>query len=367
MDNELTIARTIKGLPRLRVFDEQLEEYEKLNPFKNQYPVVDKQTYLGIEVEVENVRKFDSHLAPYWNSTEDGSLRNRGVEFLTPPIRAWRIEQALTVLFNQQLNNDVDFSDRTSIHVHMNVRTLTVKQLETLILCYLTFEKTLFSFVGNNRYENIFCTPICESNFSVQIRQLIAGDVTRVNWKKYTALNLLPIMEKGTIEFRHLHGTKDVGKIMCWINLLLSLKKYALKNKPEAIWTRIGSLNTTSEYYQLTTEVFGDLTSLLDTKTLGKQVGSCISLIKSQCIINPFMEKITEITSKSKLIKVKGLLERANKRVSLGPSTIMSTPGSMNISSFFDSSSFENPVSTERVRDWLNATGAIPVTLNTDF
>ena len=149
---DLTIAKMVQ-LPRLKVFDQELASWEETNLYKNKYPIVDKNTYIGIEVETENVKRFNQH-SPYWRMIEDGSLRNSGREFITPPIRAWRVEHALVQLFDHELNSDIEFSERTSIHIHMNVRTLTVPQLETLIMAYLVFEKVLFNYVGNDRYSN---------------------------------------------------------------------------------------------------------------------------------------------------------------------------------------------------------------------
>lgn len=78
----------------------------------------------------------------------------------------------------------------------MNIRTLTVEQLEALIITYLVFEKALFTFVGNNRYSNIFCVPIVETDIGENLLPLITDKHPQVAWQKYTALNLLPIMQK---------------------------------------------------------------------------------------------------------------------------------------------------------------------------
>jgi len=154
---QLKISEILSGLPRLRVFDEELRKYEETNPFTPLFPVVDKQTYLGIEVEVENVRHREGR-CPYWSATDDGSLRNRGVEFITPPIRAWRVEHALNKLFLNELNPGIDFSERTSIHVHMNVRTLTIKQLEALVLTYIVFESYFLFHWERTIQQHLLCT-----------------------------------------------------------------------------------------------------------------------------------------------------------------------------------------------------------------
>lgn len=275
------------SLPRLKVYDLELQEWEEKNSYQNILPIVDKNTYIGIEVEVENVHVF-KQTSPYWRMIEDGSLRNSGREFITPPIRAWRVERALTQLFNIELNQDIDFSERTSIHIHMNIRTLTVPQLESLIITYILFEKVLFNFIGNNRYNNIFCVPIVETDIGENLLSMITNKNPEVFWQKYTALNLLPIMSKGTIEFRHMSGTKDIERLITWINLLLSLKKFALQKTPEYIWKRINTLNTTSEYRLFAEEVFGEFLPILWNDNFNKAVATCITYVKQFCIRNTF-------------------------------------------------------------------------------
>lgn len=282
----LTIAKMVT-LPRLKVFDQELSEFEETHEYVNKYPIVDKNTYVGIEIETENVSTF-RHESPYWSMVEDGSLRNSGREFITPPIRAWRVERALSQLFTREINSTIEFSERTSVHVHMNIRTLTVEQLEALIITYLVFEKALFTFVGNNRYSNIFCVPIVETDIGENLLPLITDKHPQVSWQKYTALNLLPIMQKGTIEFRHMNGTNDIKHLITWINLILSLKKFALQKSPAYIWNRINTLNTTSEYRLFGEEVFDEYLQLLWNDEFNTGVADCITYVKQFCIKNPF-------------------------------------------------------------------------------
>lgn len=294
MDNrteKLTIAKIV-NLPRLRVYDTELATFEASNPFTPEHSIVDRNTYVGIEVEVENVQTFNQ-VSPYWTITEDGSLRNSGREFVSIPIKAYRAEQALNVLFKNTINKDVEFTERTSIHVHMNIRTLTIAQLEALVLTYMVFEKSLFSFAGEDRYNNIFCVPLVETDIGKHLNALIQRKHPHVKWQKYTSLNLLPIMEKGTVEFRHLGGTGDIARIITWINLILSLKKFALQKPPSYIWSRIESLNTTSEYKMFGDEVFGELIHLLWNDSFNTNVSECVSYIKLHCIENPFKQELS--------------------------------------------------------------------------
>lgn len=288
---ELTIAQIVRGLPRLKVFDAEFTKFEENNWIEPEFEMVDKNTYIGVEMEIENCREYIK-INPYWTTTDDGSLRHYGAEFLTPPIRAWRIENALKHLFND-LNKDVEFSERTSVHIHMNVRTLTIKQLQVLLLTYILFEKTLFHYVGQERYRNVFCVPLVETTIGQELNSLFQYDsLGDTQWHKYTACNLLPIYQKGTLEFRHMHGTGDIKKIITWINFLLSLKKFALRNDPSYIWHRIETLNTTSEYRNFGEEVFGRMFPQLYNENYTKQIASCVTYIKVNCINNRFKQEL---------------------------------------------------------------------------
>lgn len=286
-----TIANLVEGLPRLRVYDEEIGAFED-KMFVSTIPVADKNTYLGIEVETENVQIWHQSGFPYWKITEDGSLRNSGREFITVPIKAFRAENALTTLFKYQINSDIEFTERTSIHVHMNVRTLTLDQLRAMILLYILFEKALFRYVHKDRYNNIFCVPLTETNFGEKLINLFHSNTISLSWMKYTALNLLPIWEKGTIEFRHLHGTKDIPEIMGWINLILCLKKMALRTDPKIIWETIESLNTSSQYHAYASEVFGTYITNLDENYLEKDIASCCTYIKAKCFKNSWVSDL---------------------------------------------------------------------------
>jgi hypothetical protein len=285
---ELTIAQQLKGkLPRLKLLEQQIAEYEELYPFTPQYKVVDKATYLGIECEIENLYETVSRPV-YWNITEDGSLRNHGYEFVSHPIRASSAEQALTDLFRAIARyNTAHYTERTSTHIHVNVRTLTLSQLESLVLTYMVFERAIYKWIGHDRENNIFCVPLHSIHLTNNLCSSLQN-IEALHWTKYTGLNLAPILQKGTIEFRHLYGTNDVGTIMTWINLLLSLKKYALRNNPVDVIARINTLNNVSDYYGFCQEVFGDYAQMLHYSKFNTDVSKCVSNIKARCFRNVF-------------------------------------------------------------------------------
>jgi len=360
---KVTIASLVKDLPRLKSREPNIIAYEETNPFTPIYPIVDKNTYLGIEVEVENVKTFKGP-SLYWDMINDHSLRDNGREFITPPLRAHRVERALNLLFNTLINPDVSFSQRTSIHVHMNIRTLTLQQLQNLILVYLIFENSLFNFISNERDNNIFCVPIYDTNFAKKFKSILTGNIHYLSWEKYTALNLLPIFSKGTIEFRHCHGTKDIKKIMTWINLILSLKKYALQNTQEVIWNKILTLNSNSQYKEFTEEVFKELGNVLYSTNDYKKISNSISMLKTYCLDNDFfMEIKLNIKENSRLLSY---MKNTNKFKSRKPkpenSRVIFTQEVLNS---LDSIPIPPSDATANVRNSLNRT--IRVTADNAF
>ncbi len=226
---------------------------------KNTYPVKQDKYLFGIEIEMENVRQQDTLY--YWNTTTDNSLRNNGAEFVSRPLRMEQIEGALTELTNK-VNNDHVFSGRTSVHVHMNVRDQNISQIMNLVTLYLAVEGVLFKWVGHDRDKNPFCIPISEAGYYKNLLRILKNPpYLRECWNKYSALNLVPISEKGTIEFRHMYGTLDIKTLMTWINLLACLKDKAKSSSLTEIYDQIKPLNSTSDYHVFLYDIFGDYVS----------------------------------------------------------------------------------------------------------
>lgn len=184
-------------------------------------PVVDSfglspSNVYGIEVELENLKLSDVEecdiYEDYWTWTEDGSLRNHGVEFVSRPLRGDEVSHGLSHLF-ERLPDDVDFNARAGIHVHVNCREFRVDTLRKILLTYYLFEDFFFSMVQHDRNKGIFCVPVRES---CSISEYLALSCDGKGVQKYAALNILPLWDIGTIEFRHLHSTNDMSLLRRW-------------------------------------------------------------------------------------------------------------------------------------------------------
>lgn len=255
----MTSLNSIYTYPALKLMYDKHKEFEQNNTTIFDNPIKDNDTLIGIEVEVENIKERPI-LLYYWKETEDGSLRNYGVEYTSIPLTGNQIPYALSYLkIKLEENNVPSFSQRTSIHIHLNVRNYSWERIKSLLTLYAIFEKHFFNLAGSKREENIFCVPLYKCMQLTVINNL---EAYVKEWSKYSAINLGTIIGTeackcfGTIEFRHLYGTLDIPIILFWINSIIKLHIasdiYNFNTLKETILT----LNTTSEYIQLYKNIF---------------------------------------------------------------------------------------------------------------
>lgn len=238
-------------------------EDKNLNLKQAGLQVIESKQLIGIEVELEKSDVKMRHKSVVWTAHADGSLRNTGLEWITHPISASDAPAALHDLFTGGANQ-CSFTPRTSIHVHFNCCDLMKDQVLNTVALYLHFERQLYNYVGKGRFKNIYCVPINETNLAAHLLSQ-RFDVMVGRWKKYTGLNLLPLASKGTIEFRHMHGTSNHDKISVWIRLLSRLFDYAVVNGKE-VRQRLSTIWTVNDLDKLADEVFKDDWKYLTTR-----------------------------------------------------------------------------------------------------
>lgn len=294
--------------------------------FTPKHKLSDPNTYVGIEVEVEGIltssrvgaiRTPDKNIVAYlWSNVEDGSLRNNGREFVSVPVKGQEIEYALTNLeaFLTKNKDCVghEFSDRTSVHVHINARDLTMEQLASWILLYTAVEPVLYNFCGGNRHKNIFCVPLNQAhslegtvNYFVEHCKVESRHVLDVlgAWKKYCGFNLKPISKYGTLEFRHMVGTMDVPRLMAWIDILLMLRTYAINIPLEKLKEELPNLNTTSEYSLLLRSIFGEYAEYLQFSTMQSRMEDSVIFLKN-CLSEDSASAVSNFLSKQATVGV---------------------------------------------------------------
>lgn len=238
-------------------------------------PTITSNTLVGVEIECENVRlsgegysrletTVQAAFTNYWQTKEDGSLRNRGMEFVTPTgMTAQTASQALPLLEDVFVGAypRIEANSRTGVHVHVNCLDKTPQQIASLFVLYSLLERSLFLFSGE-RTENIFCVQVRDSfnNVGPFIRAARKGEGWKTlvalarNTPKYLAFNFGALANFGTVEFRHAKGTNRPRSLVPWLDTLVTLCDYATAQDLEKLVDRVRALNTTSEYEALANE-----------------------------------------------------------------------------------------------------------------
>lgn len=196
---------------------------------------------IGLELEMEGARlPREGHLegtkAPvtgaYWQAINDGSLRGESREFIlsTPctveelPVMASGLWDTFN-LMGTRLNN----SNRCSTHVHINISGKTVNEITSAIVLWGTFEEVLINWCGEERIRNhhALSTKDAVSLVNAWDHYLRTGSTGQFGRElKYSALNVLPIWEKGSLEFRCGPASNDPTLPVKWATFIHGFVKY---------------------------------------------------------------------------------------------------------------------------------------------
>ena len=194
-----------------------------------------KREAVGIEIEMEGlyVPAFPMN---YWKCVKEGSLRGSGIEYvLKNPVKRQKVYFALKELHDKLLEKGAKFyeSDRTSIHIHLNISDIPVIKVFNIIFLYYLFERMLINYSGDSRKGNLFCLSNEEAERGLfllrdacknkNLNQLETDDI------RYAGLNLKAIPEYGSLEFRTMRGTMDMGLICHWIKILTLIYDFGLE------------------------------------------------------------------------------------------------------------------------------------------
>lgn len=178
--------------------------------------------YVGLECEIEAINEHGNADSIGWQITTDGSLRNNGHEYISPPVTIPKASSMFKGLHGSIKTATFEpFTQRTSIHVHANCANMKLKEVRDTVWLYALFEEAFFLMCDPYRRDNIHCTPLTETYLPTIYNSSVANMVSR--WHKYTALNLKPLTKQGTIEFRHMHGHSDTALLDEWLLIIRNL------------------------------------------------------------------------------------------------------------------------------------------------
>lgn len=228
------------GLPKKKTTGNKIYNLPLTEAFPQRFRDIPKQSgEVGLEIECEGTSLFDTPIQ-YWKITQDGSLRtvkdHPPVEYvLRKPLPRDDIPKALSYLSSKlkEAGSSVIDSTRTSVHVHLNCQSMTVKQVYMIWCMYAVFEEMLVDFSGSDRKGNLFCLSGKQAEYNVYvleqaIQQENFNEVFSENLR-YMSCNLSSLGKFGSIEFRSMRGTVDISLIQLWVDILLMLQDKALK------------------------------------------------------------------------------------------------------------------------------------------
>lgn len=198
------------------------------------HPGIVMQCGIGIELELEGADQIDVRM---WNCTEDGSLRNGCELVCSRPYNGQELFRAIHNLSEAVRDSHAEGTWRCSTHVHMDMRDADSNIVKKVILAYAFYEKMLFKCSGFHRFRSNFCPAFsvvqaqvmnASSAFNLDGRDFFHNIVD--SWDKYTSLNLLPLHQFGSVEFRISEPKWKRGQLLNLVNRFLTLKKLAVDN-----------------------------------------------------------------------------------------------------------------------------------------
>lgn len=231
---------------------------------------------IGVEVEVEGAGLPNRLLG--FNVVKEGSLRQvmgeEGKEYVfrSPvPVKQGLdlLDNLATLLYSGE--KIVQFSNRTSVHVHVNVTDLTIPEWFTYLFLWVLYEDALINFCGNERKGNLFCLSSRDAEGLMFALEKFAQERNTAHLNdeiRYCAVNTAATAKYGSVEFRSMRGTLDMDVLGPWISTLISLRDKAQE---------IGSPNKLIEQIfvnpeKFTKDLFGDDHFVYDFPDLDRQV-----------------------------------------------------------------------------------------------
>lgn len=191
----------------------------------------------GLEIEIEGNNFPDIRDSRIWKGDKDGSLRGENREYiLKKPADEAGVKAALMELNKafDEAKTVKEFSFRTSVHVHVNVQDMTKNEIARFLYLSHLLEAPLVHFSGAHREGNRFClratdAPQQYENLETMLFNKSFNYVPDIQQAKYAAINLVPIKELGSVEFRSMRGTCDTDLIMEWIGIINRIRTMSLK------------------------------------------------------------------------------------------------------------------------------------------
>ena len=188
--------------------------------------------FYGIEVELENGDRVFRNTPPsHWIREGDGSLRNNGVELKSyGPLPLDIAEHSLLQLDDYFTRNqiEVEANTRCSVHIHMDVRDMSNTEVYNMLCNYSLIEPMFFAYVGGGREDSHFCVPYyhCKETVRNLMHTIKEHDPTvlGMHGRKYMAVNVLPMVGQGSVEWRQFPAVLPITSVVEWLHIIDAIK-----------------------------------------------------------------------------------------------------------------------------------------------
>lgn len=215
-------------------------DYYGTGPVGNQY----EDGAVGIELELESTSTsvIDHAInfggdSEFWTYHGEDSLRDGFELVLRKPLLpgSFAYIKAMSQLedFLSDYKEKLLVTYRTSLHVHVNIRNYTWKQIYNVVLNTFLYENILSYNSSSNRKGNLFCVRGCdaEAGLFLLAEYINRGDIAFSNVTpgsfKYGALNMAAIPGRGSVEFRFMDASIDIKYIEKYSTYLSTFVKNA--------------------------------------------------------------------------------------------------------------------------------------------
>jgi hypothetical protein len=171
----------------------------------------------------------------------DGSLRNNGVEYVSVPLSIRETMSAFRWVCNHAAEQGLVSHVRAGIHVHADMRDLSIEQVRGVLAAYAAFEPLFFSLVPADREENIYCVPWYRATDQARIVPCIGRSLTDTEQRaaeamvKYSALYIRPLWSYGTIEFRHAPTWLSPAPFRRWLCAISRVIEWGKNHTPQTV------------------------------------------------------------------------------------------------------------------------------------
>jgi hypothetical protein len=163
----------------------------------------------------------------FWDYVHDGSLRGEdNAEYiLRKPILFSEVSEAIAELWAKfaDYGTVVAESNRTSIHVHLNVQDFHLNRLASFMALWFALEDPLTEWCGEYRVGNLFCLRGRDAPAIVsQLQRFLKydGNSPLPESLHYAGLNPNALQKFGSLEIRTLKGCTEPQPIIDWVSML---------------------------------------------------------------------------------------------------------------------------------------------------